>query len=293
MKRLPPFAALRAFDAASRRLSFREAALELGLTPTAISHQIRRLEAEAGETLFERRARAVALTPAGQRFAAEVAPALRKLESAYDRLSNGAPRAVVALGAGPIFSSRWLAPRLSDFAAAHPDIELRLHHAQGEVWRRAGEFDIAVAWGDGRWPGARARKLLSASLAPVAAPDLIARLGGTASGEDLARTPLLHHRDHGEWRMWLEAAGSGAEADLSGPVFDDANVLLQAALAGQGAMMGYVDLIAPDIASGALVRLSQTSLPAAGAYYLIVADATAEAPATRVADWLLRRAIEK
>ena len=289
MSRLPPFSALRAFDAAARHLSFKDAAAELGLTPTAVSHQIKRLEAEADAQLFHRRARAVTLTAAGERFAHEVAPALQRLKDAYRRLEGARSHETVVVGAGPIFSSRWLAPRLSEFAAAHPEIDLRLHYSPADFWRRAQEFDIAIAWGQGDWPGVPSQKLLSLTTTPVLTPALCDQIGPIRRPSDLLDAPLLHHRDTRAWGYWFGVRGLQLNG-AAGAVFEDANVAMQAALFGQGVMLGYVEFIQDDLRAGRLIQPLDDLAPAPEAYHLIIADSPEAGAVRSVADWLVQQA---
>lgn len=285
MDPLPPFAALRAFDAAARHLSFKEAAAELGLTPTAISHQIRRLEQEAGIALFQRSARAVTLSEAGERFARQVSPALRQIEAGFATLKRAEERQVVVIGAGPIFLSRWLAPRLARFAASHPDIDLRLHNSPTEIWRRAGEFDIAVAWGEGRWPGVGATRLLELGATPLLAPSMADRIGLPSGMPALSVAPLLHYRSTSPWTAWLSDRGLESPSS-EGAIFEDANVLTQAALSGHGVMLGCPRLLADDLASGRLIQPFRDVAAVEQAYYLLEPMRPGSRAAAEVRGWL-------
>ncbi len=289
MSRLPPFAALRAFEAAARHLSFKEAAAELGLTPTAVSHQIKRLERDANAQLFRRHVRSITLTSAGERFARDIAPALQGLKDAYNILEGARETETVVIGAGPIFSSRWLAPRLSEFAAVHPGIDLRLHYSPTEFWRRAHEFDIAIAWGTGDWPGVRAMPFLKLKATPVLAPGLADRLGPVDSATDLLAAPLLHQRDTRAWRIWFEDRGLQIDEN-KGAVFEDANVALQAALFGQGVMLGYDEFMRADIRAGRLIQPLDDLSEVAEAYHLIIGDQSSSVATRAVADWLIAQA---
>lgn len=289
MKRLPPFAALRAFDAAARRLSFKDAAAELGLTPTAVSHQIRRLETDAETQLFHRLTRSIVLTSAGERFAHEVSPALDKIRSAYFELNRSNQTEAVVISAGPLFSSRWLAPRLSEFAVTHPEIELRLHPSQRVVSQKPSEVDITIAWGMGGWPGVQSRKLLGLNVTPVLSPELAEMLGAPVTLEALAESPLLHHRDTAAWQNWFAARGMAVDKP-NGSVLEDANVLWQAAIFGQGAMLGYVEFIHDDIRSGRLLQPLDDVSPVSDAYFLVTPEQPVSKSAAKVAEWLLQQA---
>ena len=288
MAPLPPFAALRAFDAAARHLSFRDAAEELGLTPTAVSHQIRRLEDLADAKLFQRRVRAVALTDAGTRFAAEIAPSLRAIEASFAALRKTEEKRVVVIGAGPVFLSRWMAPRLSAFAATYPDIDLRLHNSPADLWRRADEFDISIAWGRREWPDRAATPLLHLTATPLVAPSLIEGRGALGAA-DILELPLLHHWDDGAWRNWFARHGLSLPAHESA-TFEDANVLSHAANCGQGVMLGCASLFGDDIRAGRLAKPFEEAQPVDAAYYLLSPNRHESAASVIVRDWLLHQA---
>ncbi len=288
LDRLPPFAALRAFDVAARRLSFKEAAAELGVTPTAISHQIKRLEQDVGATLFHRRARSISLTPSGERFAAAIVPAMQKLRGAYRDLQGAGHTNVVTIGAGPLISSRWLAPRLSDFAAKHHEIELRLHHARSDIWRRMHEFDIVIAWGLGDWPDIHTEELLDLNVTPTFAPGLTDAEKVSSPG-DLLNLPLLHLKNTVGWRDWFEARGLQLD-ERGGAIFEDANVLQQAALYGQGVALGYVEFIADDLRTGRLIQPLNEVTKVKDAYFATVTDDQPSLPVRRTWSWLMDQA---
>ncbi len=268
MRKLPPFPAIRAFEAAARHGSFKSAAAELSVTPTAISHQIRQLEDACGNRLFTRRTRRVDLTREGRRFAAAVSPALDSLADAYARLCSNPSRVQVNLGAAPLISARWLLPRLPGFWAKHPEIDLWLHHSPFPVWQQIHQYDMAIAWGDGQWPGVEAKPLLNVEVTPVYAPSMNARIDSITPG-DLLKFPLLHHRDIQGWTQWFESAGVETRETLTGTVFEDANLLLLAAIAGRGVALGILPLIKDDLEARKLVRPFRNSVGSADAYYLI------------------------
>lgn len=285
---LPPFAAVRAFDAAARHLSFKDAAIELGLTPTAISHQIKQLENLCGQPLFIRHTRKVELTPNGQSFAEAIAPAIESISSAFAKLSAAPGRSNVTLGAGPIFSSRWLVPRLAEFWAAHPGIDLRLHHSPLPIWQQMAQVDLAVAWGHGKWPAVHCRPLLRIEVTPVFAPSLLRGSNVPDQIEDLLSLPLLHHRDDSAWHQWFETAGLAQAGNLPGTVFEDANVLLQAALAGRGVALGILQFIGDELAAGRLLRPFDIAMSPEDAYFLIYPETALKREANlAVIEWLL------
>ncbi|MFY3653495.1 transcriptional regulator GcvA [Achromobacter xylosoxidans] len=253
---LPALVSLRAFEAAARRLSFSLAGEELFVTQSAISHHIQRLEAELGVTLFERRTRAVALTPAGQAYYERVHAAFELLRQGTDEArAPAAARHTLKVGLLASFATRWLAPRLPGFASAHPDIDLQLLPAIGLADVAAGEVDVAIRYGRGTWPGLRARRLMPERLSVVCAPSLVAGRRRPRAPADLLRYPLLvsHAQLPFEWDAWARQhdldLGRAQTVHLH-----DYNIVVEAALAGQGMAMGRHRLIAAQLASGALVE---------------------------------------
>ncbi|MGI9391697.1 MAG: LysR substrate-binding domain-containing protein [Boseongicola sp.] len=285
MSPVPPYTAIRAFDAASRHLSFKHAAEELAVTPTAISHQIRQLEKLCRVKLFKRGAKGVSLTSRGRAFATDLRPAIAQIERAYRSLTLSEQRSTVVLGAGPIIASRWLAPRLPLFAASHPEIDLQLLNSPTEIWRRAPDFDVAIVWGHGHWPGLSAEKLLEVSLAPVLTPELAKVLGPLEEPGDLLRAPLLHHRNNSEWTDWFQRANV-LEPVSKGTIIEDTNVLVQAALSGGGVMLGVLDFLSDDIATGRLVCPFHIVLEPAAAYYLVTSGGIENRASATLRQWL-------
>jgi LysR family glycine cleavage system transcriptional activator len=251
-RRLPSLNALVAFESAARLGSFTLASRELHVTQSAISHQVRGLEDELGVRLFERLARALRLTRAGRRLSRASSEALDALGRATARLQPGARRTLV-VSVLPSFAAHWLLPRLDAFQQAHPAIDLRLESTSRLADLQAGEADLAIRYGPGRHRGLIATRLFAETLFPVCAPGL-AR--GLRRPEDLARARLLHDEPtaaHGGWPAWLRAAGVRAAA-RRGPTFSDTNLLLRAALEGQGVALGRSVLVEAELAAGRLVR---------------------------------------
>ena len=270
MKTRIPLTAIQTFDVAAQRLNFKTAAEELGVTPTAVSHQIRHLEQLCGAKLFHRVSKGVTLTNRGQKFADAIQPALFQVNTAYRSLNVSLDRKSVILGAGPIVASRWLAPQLPAFAATHPDIDLQLINSPTEIWRRASEFDLAIAWGEGDWPGLNAEKLLEVRIAPVLTPELADKIGPLQHPSEILSAPLLHHKNDAEWKAWFRIANVD-EPVPTGTRFEDTNVLVQAALSGSGVMLGILEFLADDISAGRLISPFDITLSPKSAYHLVSA----------------------
>ena len=253
-RKLPPLAALRAFEAAARHLSFQRAAGELAVTPTAISHQIRLLEDVLGLALFTRQVRQVALTEAGER----LYPTLRDGFDAFDRaladLAPGPRRAAVTLTATIQFTARRLLPALGSFRERFPDFDLRLHSSNEAVDLAAGLADVAVRYGRGPFDGLVSRPLFSERFGLLCSPKL-----GLSRPEDLARATLLHvdwcqPANASDWRRWARIAGMEGLAVDEGPRFSSDDHALQAAVAGHGVAIGSLILARPEIDAGLLVH---------------------------------------
>lgn len=263
----PSLPALRAFDAAARQGSFRAAAEKLSVTPTAISHHIRGLEAQLGVQLFERAGRDVALTEDGKRLALATAQAFGVLDDAVRSL-YGRARRVVRLAAGPIFTARWLMPRISDFWQAHPQIELEVVPSYRPGKLDAANADIVIRWERmAEMPG-RAVKLLELGPVAIASAGFVDRVGGIDAPRDLLNLPLLHQRDHWGWLDWFRAMDVPVTGALRGPVFEDANVLLRGAAEGQGAVVGWLPLIDQDLREGRVVRLFDEDITPTHGYFM-------------------------
>jgi LysR family transcriptional regulator, glycine cleavage system transcriptional activator len=288
MRKLPGFAQIRAFEAAARLGSFKDAARELALTPTAVSHQIRQLETLCRKQLFSRAGRRIELSEEGRLFATNLSPALDSIADAYQTLCQNSGRRQVTLGAGPIFASRWLVPRLSEFWATNPEVDLWLNHSPLPVWRQVDNYDLAIAWGDGNWPGIVSECLLRIDVSPVFAQSFPDR-ESIQHPSDLLKYPLLHHRDANGWLEWFNRAGVEYTDGLPGTVFEDSNVLLQAVLSGRGVALGILQFIQDEIAAKRLIKPFTQSVDPRQAYYLIYrADAIKNSTIATVRDWLIR-----
>lgn len=255
MRRLPPLSALRAFEAAARHGSFKLAASELAVTPTAISHQIRSLEEYTGVPLFERQVRKVVLTDAG----VELYPVLRDGFNAFETVLQGLgaaqSRRRVVISATNAFMARWLAPRVAHFRQSYPEIDLELYASDRAVDLGADAADIAIRYGRGPYPGMLAEPLFTDRFAPVCSPQL-----GALGLADLDRVPLIDfkwsraHPLNPTWKNWFAQAGLPWKARHGQLLFSDEDHAIQAALAGQGIALLSLELVAADIAAGRLVQ---------------------------------------
>jgi LysR family glycine cleavage system transcriptional activator len=287
---LPPLGALRAFEAVARHSSFKAAASEIGVTPTAISHQVRLLEDVIGQRLLERSPRSVSLTAAGQLLFVAARDSFDAIHEVMGRLRWARGHPVLTVSATPAFISGWLLPRLPDFRSAHPHIDLRLHASDDVVDLRSGAIDAAIRYGPGPFPDLAAVRLTRDALAPVCSP----RLGVTRL-EDLRQVPLLHTEGRRllnnapDWKAWSEAAGVTGLAIDCGPRFTDDAHAMQAAIAGHGVAILSLLLVQGELASGVLVQPFPQTL-AGEAYHFLCSPRIAERPdIDALRAWLISR----
>jgi LysR family glycine cleavage system transcriptional activator len=287
-----PLAALRVFEAAARLRSFTRAADELGVTQAAVSWQVKALEARLGQPLFIRLPREVAPTPAGERLSRAATEAMSILRSAVSDLVD-TEEGVLAVTTVQSLGAQWLAPRLGGFQIAHPKIAVRLDASSRVTDLSREPVDLALRGGRGQWPGLTAHFLLPAVQTPLCAPDLLARLGGFRTPEDLIGAPRIGSDD--EWRHWFEAAGVEAAHDPAPlRLAADAQALeVASALAGQGIALGSPILFAQEIAQGRLIMPFDIVTRYDGGYWL--AYPAERARVRKIAafrDWVLARAAE-
>lgn len=292
-RRLPPLNAVRAFEAAARHLSFTRAAEELHVTQAAISHQIKALEERLGLRLFDRRHRALALTPAGQRYLPGVRAAFERLAQATDQLVGAEARGPVTVTMIFSFATKWLLPRLGRFRAAHPEIEVRLTTSTQLIDFNRDDVDMAVRYGLGRWPGTDAVRLVSEDIFPVCAPALLKGKPPLRQPADLAHHALLHVSGFPEdWQVWLTAAGlTGTVDPTRGQHFDMTMLALDAAANGLGVALGRTALVAGDLLAKRLVKPFELEVPLESAYYVVTpARRTLTPKVVAFRDWLLQEA---
>jgi LysR family transcriptional regulator, glycine cleavage system transcriptional activator len=278
--RLPSLNGLRAFEAAARHLSFTQAASELNVTQTAISHQIRRLEEELGIRLFIRKNRALALTPKARDYLPGVRAAFNDLRLATDRLLRKHDDHVLTVSTLASLAAKWLLPRLTAFQEAHPGIDVRITTSTALVDFRAGDVDAAIRYGRGNWQGLRAEWLMADDFFPVCSPALLNGKRPLKCPEDLRDHVLLHTSTNGDdWRQWLTAAGLPSDISKQpGITFDLILMTVQAAIDGIGVAMGRTSYVQDDIAKGRLVVPFKIALPVDAGFYLVSPEGVAEPP---------------
>lgn len=290
MARALPLNALRAFDAAARHLSFTRAAKELSVTHGAVSRQVLALEERLGETLFQRTPRGLALTRAGQTLAVGTNEAFARLATAIEAATNhSGPRAVSITTLASV-AARWLVPRSIRFARQHPDLDLRVSTSTRVVDLRREGVDLAIRYGRGQWPGMHSVRLFEPREFPVCSAAYAAKLREPA---DLAKVTLLHDMTIDRWGAWLKVAGVPETVARKGPVFEDMNVVLQAAIEGEGVALASVTMVKADLDAGRLVRPFDLDVTVDRSYYAVCAPERLVDPDVRaVMEWLVEEAEE-
>ena len=292
---LPPLNAVRAFEAAARHGSFKQAAAELAVTHGAVSRQVALLEQWLGvPALFRRLNRGVALTPDGDALLGECGPALDRIAAAarQHRARRGEAAArVLRVNALATFSLRWLLPRLGGFRERHPAIEVRLTTSNAPIDGLAEDYDVVIRGGPDSFHGFVSHPVVSERRLPVCTPAVARRqrLGGVA---DLERATLLHVASMPRlWRDWLTEAGHGGLQPGASVTLDHFYLSIQAAIDGLGVAMGPTALVGDALASGRLMTpFPEVSLPARSYFAYLPQAGPANPASTAFLEWLAEAA---
>ncbi|MCP8633687.1 LysR substrate-binding domain-containing protein [Pseudomonas mosselii] len=265
-----PLLALRAFSETTRLGSLKAAAERMGVTPGAISQQIRLLEDRLGVTLLTRSRYGVQLTEAGASLYPGLSRGFGQIESALLDLQVLTRANTLTISTQPSFASSWLVPRLADFNALHPEIDVQVQSTAELVDLHREPVDIALRHGLGDYPGLESIPLLAPVLLPVASPGLLAGGPVLEAPQDCLHYPLLQDADRADWTLWLQA--HGVEPDhrsRRGPSFDEDLLLVRAAVSGQGIALVQAQHAEEDLRSGRLVVALDRAWPSRFAYYLV------------------------
>lgn len=279
MRDLPPLTQLRAFEAVARHQSFKMAAVELHVTPTAISHQIKLLEHYCGRELFRRRPRPLALTAAGEQLFPVVRDGFGAFANTLVTVRAGSVGGRLRMTATNAFVARWFVPRLPSWRAAHPHIELDILGTDAVLDLATGEADVAIRYARRPPLGNECIELMRDTFRVVASPSLVGDQRKSLSPIELARFPLIeiewpsNDLDAPNWRRWQSMARRRFKlvpdlARLQGLAFREELHAIEAAISGQGIAICSDVLVAPELASGALVQVSKLTLPGYG-FYLV------------------------
>ena len=290
-RRLPSLNALRAFEAAARHLSFTRAADELHVTQAAISHQVKTLEEQIGILLFLRRNRQLILTDAGQTLLPDMIAAFDAMDSALARVKRRDQAGILTVATLDSLAAAWLMPRLGRFRDENPDIDIRLATSDLIADYDRDGIDIGIRYGMGNWPGLRAEELMGEDIFPVCAPSLLSRGPGLNKPGDLRHYPLIHDDMTEDWNMWLNAAGLKDVDPTRGAGYSHSNLVIQAAINGEGVALGRGLLVADSIDAGKLVAPFDLALTAKYRYFVASTETSYDRPKVRVfRDWLMREA---
>ncbi len=309
--RLPPLNALRAFEAAARRLSFKNAAVELSVTPAAVSHQIKLLEDFLGLALFRRLTRALELTAQGEAMLPKVREGLECFAAAVESTHKHASQGRLFVASPPSFAARWLVPRLQRFTLAEPDVSLHVLSSMNaidsdqptavpgfdNVDLREEDSQVLVRFGTGCYAGCRVDRIFGPDYIAVCSPGLLDSRFPLRQPADARFHVLLHddtianERARPSWEEWFRLAGVANFDSSGGPHFSDSGLALVAAVDGLGIALASKPLVAAEIAAGRLVAPFDIAVGQHYAYYLVTAAAISGRPAVKAfREWLLAEA---
>lgn len=282
-RKLPPFAAVRAFEATARHMSVKTAADELCLTPSALSHQIKALEGFLDTQLFERSGNRLILTLTGEGYAGKLTQLLDSFQDETQAARGGA-RTLRVLST-PGFAARWLVPRLArlDFAR---DIRLRVSNGAPSLDFATNDADVVIQWSDRPTPGLSVQSLMASVRYPVISPALKAR-EGVSRPEDLLRLSLFYDETDDAWPEWFAAAGLAGAKLPDGPTYPNCELSTTMVEQAQGVSLAYDAVVRGTLASGRLERLFDIVTPPMAIYSVACQEARADEP--RIAafrEWL-------
>ncbi len=293
-----PLNALRAFALVYAQGGVRAAARRLGVAHSSVSRHLSELDAWLGRSLIQENTgrRGLVFTPQGETLGRALVLGLGEIERAAQALRDTRPANAVTISTSTSVATRWLLPRLAAFEAAHPRIELSVLVDQRLDDLRSGETDLAIRMGRGDWPEVRCEPLMDDELYPVMSPAYWARAGRPHKPEHLAGVKLLHDRDpNASWEIWRESHGPDSLAVRRGPSFASSDLVLRAAVLGQGVALARHRLASSDVDSGALLRpLKGINVKLDTAYWVVLPKHSRVRPAAlTVVAWLKKRAQER
>jgi len=286
---MPSLKALQAFEAAARHGSFKRAAAELALSPGAISYQVRQLESHFDTSLFVRTSRKIALTQKGKDLFHTATRLSHEFDYEMQRVFPKHAQNSLTIGASTNVVTRWLAPRLGSFLNAGPKITLNLQHSVNEPDFSISQVDLAIRWGQGRWPDGESELLIPLPMIALCSPDLLSNGHESSNPEELLQYVTLHGADGDDhWPLWMEAAGLSPERLQKGPMIVDPHVRIQSAIEGQGFVIAN-HLCQPEIESGRLIEPFSVRATGLG-YYLVYDKTQAQSESFKLfRHWLLKQ----
>ena len=287
-RRLPPLNSLKCFESAGRLLSFTRAAKELNVTQAAISHQIKVIEEYLGVALFIRHPRKLGLSEQGKAMLPDIIESFDRISMAIGSVSSEQHSNVISVRLAPSFAAKWLSPRLKYFWLQYPEIDLCLYHAHPPVDFEREEIDIAVTYGKGDWAGVVAEPLLSLEFFPVCSPAFMENDKPLTDIGNLRYYSLLHDASYECWNDWLKLARLTDINANKGTIIDDTNVLIQAAIDGQGIALGSNAFVEDHLENGKLIKPFDIKLKNEFAYYIVCPQSHLQNPAVKAfKSWLL------
>lgn len=288
---IPDLKILQAFEAAARHGNFTKAALELNLTQSALSRQVKMLEEQFGVLLFERIRQRVFLSSAGQ----QLLPLARRLLDQSEEMvlrarSSADGMSVLSIATLPTFGSRWLLPRLPLFLAKHPDVALDVASRSQPFDFKVEGFDLAIHYGQPVWAHATCTYLCSEVILPVASPDLLAS-SEVQVPQDLEAQPLLHLATRPKlWAEWFSRNGLDQERAYRGSRFDQFGMIIEATLRGMGLSLLPLYLIEDELAAGRLRMVFDRPLSTDNSYFVVLPEGKSENPlGLAFQSWLLEQ----
>ncbi len=279
MARIPSTQALRALESFARHGTVWQAADELNLTRSAVSHQLRLLEREMGFRMFDRVGTRIELTPQGMAYASDIRRALSAIAGSAARNAGRGVTGALTVSCTPGFAATWLCPKIGRFREGFPDVSLSIVTPRRLDDVSNPDVDLFLTFGTGHQPGMQVELLKEVEFTPLCSPALINRLGGLNGPRDVLRAGLLHLHEREDWRNWFRLAGVGEEAAQEGIVFADMNLVYAAAMNAQGIAMGDEFICHEAMEAGTLVRPFDLAIRSPRSYFLVVPTDKADNPA--------------
>lgn len=266
---MPPLNALKCFESAARTGSFQIAAQELFVTPSAVSHQIKSLEAFLGVDLFVRKPRKINLTHVGEVYYTSIQKALNDIDGATQKLMADQESGELHLGVAAAFLTRWLLPRISSFHEQNPDVHIELSVIEGLIDFERSETDMAVYFGHGDWQDIEVHFLRHYQQVPVCSPKLIEK-SVIETPNDLFKHTLLHvTKRQDEWPNWFEKAGVDFNETIKGVYFSNGSLVVAAARSGLGVGLADIGFVQEEVTSGQVVVPLKQSMQLDKSFYLV------------------------
>ena len=293
LRRLPPLNALRAFEAAARHLSIKKAAEEIGVTPAAVTQQVKLLESDLECAILRRSGRGIELTEYGARLFYVLQRSFSDISSVVSELTSHNPNEINA-SLQPTLAQRWLAPRLVELHQEHPRISVHISMSQQPIDFTLEDIDVAMQFGSGAWPSLRSTFVMAEQMFPVCSPALADRYEFPMSLDVLRRNPILHTiASPDDWPEWLARNGINDASSISSHYLENSALALEVAEHGLGFAMARTPFVISALASGRLVAPFSVRLESEFAHYLVSQQSSARRPeVARFRDWIVRQGTE-